>query len=180
MIKPLSHIADVTRYKSGASQALVRDSSVPIFKLSSNESVFGASPKAIARGKAWLAQGKSHLYSSGACAPLREALGRRYGVKAGQIVCGNGSDELIAMLVRAYCGVGDEVVMSRYGFIYYRIVAQAVGAVPVFADVGEAFEETRDRFLRACSKRTKIIFIANPNNPTGYLWRAGALTSLCE
>ena len=149
-----------------------------VFKLSSNESVFGASPHAIEAGQAWLRDKKTHIYPTSDSKALRAALSVRHGLPEDQLICGNGSDELISLLIHAYCGVSDEVVMSRYGFIYYRVVAQSVGAKVIDVDEDDSFNVSHETFLRACTPRTKLMFIANPNNPTGFVWQAGELEAL--
>jgi histidinol-phosphate aminotransferase len=97
---------------------------------------------------------------------LREALGRRHGLDPARIVCGAGSDELIALLLRAYAGPGDEVLYTRHGFLVYPIAAKAVGATPVAAPETDLRTDV-DALLKAVTPRTRICFVANPNNPTG-------------
>src|SRR5215468_5606533 len=100
-------------------------------KLSSNENPLGPSPKAMAAFRE--AAGDLHRYPDGGAERLREGIARRFGLEVGRIVCGNGSDELIALLTRAYAGPGDEVLYSRHGFLMYHISARAAGATPVAA-----------------------------------------------
>jgi len=133
-------------------------------KLSANESEFGPSPKAI---EAYLAESaRLHRYPDGSQAALREALGEACGIDAAQIVCGNGSDELILLLTRAYVGPGDEVLISECGFEMCRIHALAQGAEVVVAPEKDYVVDV-DAILARVSDKTRLIPIANPNNPTG-------------
>ncbi|MBY0431166.1 MAG: aminotransferase class I/II-fold pyridoxal phosphate-dependent enzyme, partial [Rhodospirillales bacterium] len=102
----------------------------------------------------------------GGATELRAALASQYGLDAGRIVCGAGSDELLGMLCRAYAGPGDEVLYSRHGFLMYPIAAKSCGAVPVAADE-TGLTANVDNLLAKVGERTKIVFLANPNNPTG-------------
>ncbi|HEV8390668.1 MAG TPA: histidinol-phosphate transaminase, partial [Dongiaceae bacterium] len=97
---------------------------------------------------------------------LRAALGSEYGIEADQIVCGAGSDDVLQLLVRAYAGPGDEVLYSQHGFLIYPIAAKAVGATPVAAAETDLRADV-DALLKAVTPRTRICFVANPNNPTG-------------
>ncbi len=133
-------------------------------KLSANESALGPSPKAVAALHA--AAATAHRYPDGDAAALRAALAARYGIPADQIVCGAGSDEVIALTCQAYLQRGDEVVYPEHGFLMYALSTLAAGGVPRTAperglrtDVGA--------LLAAVSDKTKIVFLANPNNPTG-------------
>ncbi len=108
--------------------------------------------------------------------------GARYGLDPARIVCGAGSDELIGLLVRGYVGVGDEVVYSRHGFLMYPIAAKAAGATPVAAPERELTADV-DALLAAVTPRTRILFLANPNNPTGTYMRptsSGACMPACR
>ncbi|MCC6471607.1 MAG: histidinol-phosphate transaminase [Alphaproteobacteria bacterium] len=137
--------------------------------LSANENPLGASPRAVAAFKAHAE--KLHRYPEGGSTALRAALARHYGLDAARIVCGNGSDELIGLLVHAYAGPGDEVLYSQYGFLMYPIAARANGAVPVTAPEKD-FRADVDAILKRVTAKTRIVFLANPNNPTGtYLSR---------
>jgi len=133
-------------------------------KLSSNESPLGPSPKAVEAVRA-LADRLEH-YPDGASTALREAIGRRYGLDPARIICGNGSDELLALLAHVFVHPGDEGLYSQYGFLTYPICIRAAGGVPV---VAEEMDKTAsvDAMLAKASDRTKIVFLANPNNPTG-------------
>jgi histidinol-phosphate aminotransferase len=133
-------------------------------RLASNESALGASPRAIAAYGALA--GKLHLYPDGHAGALRAALAAHYGIEAERIVCSNGSDELISLLAKAYAGPGDEVLFSQHGFAMYPIATHAAGATPVVAPERNLTADV-DAFLARVTERTKLVFIANPNNPTG-------------
>jgi histidinol-phosphate aminotransferase len=135
-----------------------------VIRLASNESALGPSARAIAAYKAEAED--LHRYPDGAATALREALGRHHGLDPERIVCGAGSDELITVLVRAYAGPGDEVLYGRHGFLLYPINANAVGATPVAAPETDLTFDV-DAVLARVTPRTRIVFIANPNNPTG-------------
>jgi histidinol-phosphate aminotransferase len=154
-------IMDIAAYVGGESHIPGVDR---IIKLSSNEGPFGPSPLA---SKAHEAEATAlHRYPDGGAAALRKAIAARYDLDAERIVCGAGSDELISLLCKAYAGVGDEVLYSKHGFLMYPITARSVGATPVTA---EEIDKTAnvDNLLAAVTDKTKIVFLANPNNPTG-------------
>src|SRR5271166_6406430 len=135
-----------------------------IHKLSSNESPLGPSPKAVEafrRSASDLA-----LYPDGSASALRETIGLRFGLEPSRIICGNGSDELLALLAHAFLRPGDEGLYSEYGFLEYPICIRAAGGVPV---IGKEIDKAAnvDAMLARVSGRTKIVFLANPNNPTG-------------
>jgi histidinol-phosphate aminotransferase len=133
-------------------------------KLSSNEGALGPSPKAIeAAGKA---AAEMHRYPDGGASALRGAIGKRFGLDPERIVCGAGSDELIALLIKAYAGPGDEVLYSQYGFVMYPISAHAAGATPVTAPE-KGYRTDIEALIAKAGPKTKLCFVANPNNPTG-------------
>ena len=140
------------------------DGKETIAKLSSNEGALGPSPKAMAAYAK--AAADLHRYPDGDTANLRKALGRHYGLDPARIVCGAGSDEILNLLVRAYCGPGDELLYSQYGFLMYAINALGVGATPVAAPARE-YGSDIDALLAAVTDKTRIVCLANPNNPTG-------------
>lgn len=158
---PRPGVLDIEAYAPGKSAA---PPGVKLHKLSSNETPLGASPRAIEayRGVA----GKLELYPDGAATRLREAIGARYGLDPARIVCGAGSDEILNLLTHAYVGPGDEGLYSEYGFLVYKIAIAAAGGVPVTAKETN-FTADVDALLAAVTARTKIVFLANPNNPTG-------------
>jgi histidinol-phosphate aminotransferase len=135
-----------------------------VFKLSSNETPLGPSPKAIAAYRAVA----DHLedYPDGAATALREAIGRAFGLDPGRIVCGAGSDDLLNLIADAYLCDGDEAIHTTHGFLVYPIATLGSGAKPVVA-AETNYTADVDAILAAVSERTKIVFLANPNNPTG-------------
>ncbi|MGZ8322126.1 MAG: pyridoxal phosphate-dependent aminotransferase, partial [Rhodoplanes sp.] len=135
-----------------------------VHKLSSNESPLGPSPQAVAAYRA-LAE---HLqdYPDGSATALREAIGRAYGLDPDRIVCGAGSDDLLNLLARAYLADGDEAIHTTHGFLVYPIATLGAGATPVVAPEKNHTADV-DAILSCVTERTKIVFLANPNNPTG-------------
>lgn len=158
---PRPGIMDINPYKGG-------ESAIPgvsrIIKLASNEGALGPSPRAMEAYRSVAAE--LHRYPDGGADRLREAIAGHYGLDAERIVCGAGSDELITLLCRAYVGPGDEVLYSRHGFLMYAINAKAVGATIVTAPETDLTASV-DALLAAVTPRTRICFVANPNNPTG-------------
>lgn len=154
-------ITEISPYKPGKASA---EGVSRIIKLSSNENAWGPSPKAIAAFQA--AASNLHRYPDGAHVALREAIAATQTLPAEQLICGAGSDELIGLLIHAYAGAGDEVLYSAHGFLMYKIYAQGHGATPVTAPEKNLTADV-DALLAAVTPRTKIVFLANPNNPTG-------------
>src|SRR5713226_6565185 len=165
-------ILDIAPYVGG--EATVPGVERPI-RLASNESALGPSPKAVAAYRALA--GEIHRYPDGSAAELRGALGRHHGLDPDRIICGSGSDELIGLLLRAYVGPGSEVLYSRHGFLMYPIGVMAVGATPVSVPERDLTGDV-DGFLARASDRTRIVFIANPNNPTGTYLSADEMARL--
>ncbi len=135
-----------------------------VIKLSSNEAALGPSPKAVAAYEA--ARADLAAYPVGPSTGLREAVADIHGLDPERIICGCGSDEILNLLCRAYAGPGDEVVYTRHGFLIYGIYAASVGAKPVQAEEKNLTADV-DTLLAAVTPNTKLVFIANPNNPTG-------------
>jgi histidinol-phosphate aminotransferase len=133
-------------------------------KLSSNENPLGPSPKAVTAFREVAVE--LHRYPDGGADRLRQGIAQRFGLENDRIVCGNGSDELIALLARAYAGPGDEVLFSRHGFLMYRLSALAVGAAPKAAPEKDLRTDV-EALLAMVTPRTRIIYLGNPNNPTG-------------
>ncbi len=173
-IKPQSGIMDISLYEGGASSIEGRDD---VVKLSSNENPFGASPAAMEAVRR--ASLRLHRYPSTSHDSLRRAIGSVHGLDPDRIICGVGSDEIIHFLCQAYAGPGDEVLFTEHGFAMYRISALAHGATPV-----EAAERDRvtdvDTLLAACTDRTRLVFVANPNNPTGTMIGGNELAALAN
>lgn len=166
MIKAKENIYKITPYVGGESEA---KEGQRIIKLSSNEGPFGPPPLAI---KAMQEAAKEmNRYPDGGAHDLRQALAKKNNINADNIVCGAGSDQIIELLCKAYAGVGDEVLYSEHGFLMYAISAKAAGATPVSAPEIDLKADI-EALLNAVTDKTKILFVANPNNPTGsYLKR---------
>ncbi len=169
---PRPGILDIAPYVGGESRIIGVERPI---RLASNESALGPSPKAMAAFAALASD--IHRYPEGNAQALREAIGRRHGLDPERIVCGAGSDELIALLLRSYAGPGDEVLYSRHGFLMYPIGALSVGATPVAAPE-RALTADVDALLQRVTPRTRLVFLANPNNPTGTYLSAQELARL--
>jgi histidinol-phosphate aminotransferase len=165
-------IAEIAPYVGG--EATLPGMAQPA-KLSSNENPLGPSPKAIAAFRE--AAADIHRYPDGGAERLRAGLARRFGLEAERIVCGNGSDELIALLSRAYAGPGDEVLFSRHGFLMYRLSTLAVGATPRAAPE-KNLQSDVEALLALVGSATRILYLGNPNNPTGSYLTAAELKDL--
>jgi histidinol-phosphate aminotransferase len=152
-------------------------SAISAIKLSANESALGPSPKAIEAFRSVSAS--LHRYPDGGSVELRAAIGARHGLDPDRIVCGAGSDEILYNLARGYAGPGDEVLYSEHGFNVYPIVARCVGAEPVTAPEADLTFDV-DAILARVTPRTRLVFIANPNNPTGTYIPADELRRLRE
>lgn len=158
---PRAGVMQIEAYVPGKSGA---KGSGKIHKLSSNETPLGPSPKAIEAIGA--SAQELALYPDGSALKLRAAIGARFGLDPGRLVCGAGSDELLSMLAYAYLGAGDEGLFSEHGFLVYRIAILAAGATPVVAPETDLTADV-DALLARVTPRTKMVFLANPNNPTG-------------
>jgi histidinol-phosphate aminotransferase len=132
--------------------------------LSANEACLGPSPAAVAAAIG--AMQSADRYPDGGASALRAAIAERYRLDPERVVCSAGSEELISLIVQAYCAPDDEVLFSQYGFIKYELAARACGAQPVRAREA-AFTADVDALLEAVTPRTRVLFLANPNNPTG-------------
>ena len=159
---PNPGILDIAPYTPGKSP--VAEPGRKVFKLSANETPFGPSPKAIAAYKS----AADHLedYPEGTSRVLREAIGRAFGLDPARIICGAGSDEILNLLAHTYLGPGDEAISTTHSFLVYPIATMGSGAKNVV--VAETnFTADVDAILKAVSPRTKLVWLANPNNPTG-------------
>ncbi|WP_332691923.1 histidinol-phosphate transaminase [Devosia sp.] len=157
---PQPGILDIAPYMPGKSGAPGSNA----VKLSANESPLGASPKAMEAFRA--AADHLDIYPEGSSRILRTALGEVHGIDPELIVCGNGSDDLLHLLAQCYLGEGDEAVMSRYGFSVYPIITRATGAAIIMVDEDDYTADV-DALLAAVTPKTKVVWLANPNNPTG-------------
>jgi histidinol-phosphate aminotransferase len=159
--QPRPGVLDIAPYVPGKSSA---PGVAKVFKLSSNETPLGPSAKTV---EAYQAVGK-HLedYPDGSASELREAIGSVFGLDPARIVCGAGSDDLLNLLARAFLADGDEAIHTTHGFLVYPIATLGTGAKPVVAPE-KNFTADVDAILAAVTSKTKIVFLANPNNPTG-------------
>ncbi|WP_300012724.1 histidinol-phosphate transaminase [uncultured Roseobacter sp.] len=173
-IRPQPGIMDIALYQGGASK--IEGQASPL-KLSSNENPFGASPKAMA-AVTEAAMGL-HRYPSTDHKPLREAIGRVHGLSADRIICGVGSDEILTLLAMAFAGPGDEVLYTEHGFSLYRIFALSAGATPVVAPETDRCVDV-DALIAKITQATRLIYIANPANPTGTALDMAELTRLAD
>jgi histidinol-phosphate aminotransferase len=158
---PRPGILDISPYVGGKSTAT---GGTKLYKLSSNESPLGANPKAIAAANG--VSDQLELYPDGGATELREAIGKAYGLAPERIVCGCGSDELLHLLAMGYLGQGDEGLYSQYGFLVYPIAIKSFGATPVVAPEKDYTVDV-DAMIAAITPRTRVVFLANPSNPTG-------------
>lgn len=174
MISPRPGILDVALYVGGESKA---DKAARVIKLSSNEGALGIPPAVQAALQDVSAA--TLRYPDGGSTALRERLAQIHHIDASRIVCGAGSDEIISFLCRAYLNPGDEVVYSRHGFLMYGISARLMGAVPVPVPEKD-LKADADAILSAITDKTKIVFLANPNNPTGSYLNRGEVRRLAS
>ena len=173
-ITPQPGILDIALYQGGQSAL---PGKTDVLKLSSNENPYGASPRAT---EAFTRSARNlHRYPNTDHAGLRAAISEVHGLDADRIICGVGSDEIIHFLCQAYAGPGDEVLHTEHGFAMYRISAKAAGATPVEAKERERVTDV-DALLDACTDKTKLVFIANPNNPTGTMIGGNELARLAD
>ena len=173
-IQPQPGILDIALYQSGVSHL---DGVSNVLKLSSNENPHGpsdAAKEAFSRAVHTL-----HRYPSTDHAPLRTAIGEVWRVDPDRVICGVGSDEILHFMCQAYVGPGDEVIHTAHGFAIYRIATLAAGGTPVEVPERERVTDV-DAILAACTAQTKLVFIANPNNPTGTMIGQAELARLAD
>lgn len=170
--QPQPGILRIAPYQPGKSQAAP---GVTAIKLSANESPLGASPAALAA----LAEAdkRPDIYPEGSSRILREALGEVHRLDPERIVCGNGSDDLLHLLAQCYLGEGDAAVMSRHGFNVYPIVTMGASGEVIMAPERD-YRADVDALLAAVTDNTKVLFLANPNNPTGTYLPRGEIERL--
>ncbi|AZO60998.1 MAG: histidinol-phosphate transaminase [Mesorhizobium sp.] len=159
---PRAGIMDIEAYVPGKSTAPAGVTKV--YKLSSNENPLGPSPKAIEAAREVAA--KLDVYPDGSARRLREAIADVHGLNPANIVCSNGSDEILGLLAQTYLAPGDEAVFTEHAFMVYKIYIQAAGAKPVAVKETDESADI-DAILAAVTPATRIVFLANPNNPTG-------------
>jgi histidinol-phosphate aminotransferase len=172
--QPQPGIMEIELYQGGASRLAGRDD---VLKLSSNENPHGAPISAIEAAR--VAVGSMHLYPPTDHAGLRGVIAEIHGIDADRVICGVGSDEIIHLLCQAYIGPGDEVLHPEYGFLMYPISARAAGGTPVAARERDRTVDV-DAMLRAVTERTKLVFLANPANPTGTMIGGQDLVRLAD
>jgi histidinol-phosphate aminotransferase len=173
-IKPQPGILDIALYEGGKAHVA---GVANVVKLSSNENPFG--PSSRAKEAFGRTVHSLHRYPVTDHAALRAAIAEVHGLDASRIICGAGSDEIITFLCQAYAGPKDEVVFTEHGFLMYRISSMAVGATPVEVPERERTADV-DAILAACNRRTKLVFIANPNNPTGSFLTAKQISAFLD
>jgi histidinol-phosphate aminotransferase len=158
---PRPGVLDIRAYVPGRSEA---PGAAKVHKLSSNETPLGPSPQAVAAYRA--AADTLAFYPDGAATKLREAIGRAFGLDPAHIVCGTGSDELLNLLAQAYLAPGDEAIHTKHGFLVYNNATLSAGGKPVVVAERD-YTANVDAIIAAATPRTRVVFLANPNNPTG-------------
>ncbi len=158
---PRPGVLDIAAYVPGTQDVTGRNR---VHRLASNETPLGPSPAAIAAVKA--SADHLQLYPDGSATMLRTAIAAQFGLNADRIVCGAGSDELLNLLAQAYIEPGDEAIYTEHGFLIYRIAILGTGGIPVVAPETDLTASV-DAILAAVTPKTKLVFLANPNNPTG-------------
>lgn len=171
--QPRPGLLDMAAYVGGREKVDGVENAV---KLSANENPLGASPKVLA---ALRDLGDPSLYPDGHATALRDKLAALHGLNAAQIVCGNGSDDILTLLAQGYLSPGDEAIHTQHGFLVYKLATAAAGGVPVCVAEKNLTADC-DAILDAVSDKTRLVFLANPNNPTGTLLAQEELTRLHE
>jgi histidinol-phosphate aminotransferase len=160
-LTPKPGVLEIHPYVGGRAEV---EGVADVVKLSSNESALGPSPAAV---EAFESACRSlSAYPEGSAELLRDAIAEVHGLNPDRIVCGNGSDELLTLLAHCYLRPGDEVLFGEHAFLVYKIAALSNSAVPVVVDEPELRVDV-DRMLAAMTSKTRLVYIANPNNPTG-------------
>lgn len=173
-MKANSYLEDIVSYKPGKSKV---PNGGAVIKLSSNENALGPSPKAIMTYKNYI--DNLHRYHDGSCTKLRETIAKKHDINLEQITCGAGSDEIISLLAQAFCSKNDEIIYSKHGFLMYPISAKKVGAKAIKAEE-TGLKANISEIIKAITDKTRIIFIANPNNPTGSYLNNDEIKQLIE
>lgn len=178
-MKPKPHVVNLPVYKPGKPiEEVKRELGLEnVIKLASNENPYGTSPAAKAAITAELDQ--MFLYPDGAAAELSAALARHLGVKGENLIFGCGSDEVIALIARAFFLPGDETVMADQTFSVYKSNADIEGAVSIEVPLKDGVHDL-EAMLAAITPRTKIVWVCNPNNPTGTIVSDAALTAFLD
>jgi histidinol-phosphate aminotransferase len=171
--QPRPGILDIAPYIGGEAKA---PGTTRQIRLASNEGALGTNPAVTAALHAYATD--PHRYPDGSALALRQALAKLHGLDADRIVCGAGSDELLQMLAKAYAGPGDEVISSQHGFLIYPITAKAAGATPVEVPARKDLGADLDAIAARVNAQTRLIFLANPNNPTGTMFGQAEIEGL--
>ncbi|PCI86239.1 MAG: histidinol-phosphate transaminase [Hyphomicrobiales bacterium] len=169
---PKAGIMQINAYKAGGGQFSGVEK---LYHLASNETPHGA-PQQARDAVAELAN-NIHEYPDPGSTKLRDAIAKKHGLNADKIVCSNGSDELLTLIANGYIAEGDEAIISQYGFLVYKNVIQANGGIVVVADEVD-FTVDVDNMLACVTDKTKVVYLANPGNPTGTYIGAGELNRL--
>ncbi|WP_242339514.1 MULTISPECIES: histidinol-phosphate transaminase [Anaeromyxobacter] len=174
------HVASLTPYVPGKPiEEVEREYGVSnVAKLASNENALGPSPLALAAAREACA--KVHLYPDGSAYVLRNALAAKLGVPPEEVMVGNGSNELIELLVRSFVLDGEEVLTSAQSFVAYKLAAHEHGRTLVEAPMKARFHYDLDALRKLLSRRTKLVFLANPDNPTGTWFTEAELTPFLD
>ena len=174
------HIATLAPYVPGKPiEELERELGITnAIKLASNENPLGPSPLAIEAMRAQLLN--AHVYPDGAAHKLKHTIADRFGLGVEELVIGNGSNEVLTMLARTLCVPGDHGVITDCSFVAYRVIMQAEGMVWDSAPLDAGFETSIDAILARIKPETRMVFLANPNNPTGTYTRAADLERLLD
>lgn len=170
-------LRDLVSYKPGKPiEELARERGLQpsdIIKLASNENPLGPSPRALEAMTQALRQ--AHIYPDGGGYRLREAIAKKFGVTMEQTILGNGSNEIIEFIGHAFLSPGDNIITAQHAFVVYKLMATLFGAETIEVPEASGFVHDLDGMLAAITPRTKEVFIANPNNPTGTMVGMGAL-----
>ncbi len=162
----------------GLNDGQIREQIALTVKLASNENPYGPPPKAIAAMQQ--AAAEVHRYPDGDCFTLKQALVAEHGIQPGQLLIGNGSNEVLELIIRSFAASGDEVVYSQRAFIVYALATVAAGATGIAVSEHDGFGHDLDGMLAALTEKTKVVCIANPNNPTGSLLKTEALQAFLD
>lgn len=169
--KPRAGVMDMPAYVGGREKV---DGVANPVKLSANENPLGASPKALG---ALQMLNDLALYPDGHATALRQKLATLNGLQAAQIICGTGSDEILNLLAQGYLAQGDEAIHTQHGFLVYKLATSAAGGVPICV-AEDNLTANVDAILAAVSDQTRLVFLANPNNPTGTMLGRGEIERL--
>jgi histidinol-phosphate aminotransferase len=173
-VNPKKSVLDIEPYVPGKSGATGNKS---VIKLSSNETPLGTSSKALEAIKN--SYKNTARYPDGSTSELRNKLAEFNKINMNNIICGNGSDEILSMFANCFASAGDEIVYTEHGFLVYPIATKAAGAIPIVASE-KKYKASVEEIIKVCTNKTKVCFIANPNNPTGTYLTRNELIALRE